>query len=167
MSSGPGAPSPSTIPGTLVWTGPFRVSEFLASCLDHGRPWPPASCGVYVISRDEWRDAPSAACHPLYYGGNTGASQRFCTRIGDLIADMHGLYGGGTGHHSGGQSLYCWCRTNRMHPGSLFIGWGTRTPWCDRCAEVELFRQLTPSREERGTLLNKSRPPYCRMHSSE
>jgi hypothetical protein len=35
-------------------------------------------------------------------GGNTGGAARFCTRIGDLVADMHGFFGNETGHHSGG-----------------------------------------------------------------
>jgi hypothetical protein len=152
---------------TLAWTGPFRISDLLAACMDDDHAWPPVSKGVYLVSRDDWRDSPSSACHPLYVGGNTGDSQRFCTRIGDLIADLHGLWDGGTGHHSGGQSLYSWCRTNKVHPGSLRIGWATRTPWCDRCAEVELVSLLATSREERGTLLNKSRPPACRTHGRE
>jgi hypothetical protein len=51
-----------------------------------------------------------------------------------------------------------------VHPSSLYIGWATRTPWCDRCAEIDLVSLLSTSWEERGTLLNKSRPPACRTH---
>ncbi len=98
-------PGVSTTVTTLAWTGPFRISDLLAACMDDDHAWPPASKGVYLVSRDDWQDSPSSACHPLYVGGNTGDSQRFCTRIGDLIADLHGLWDGGTGHHSGGQSL--------------------------------------------------------------
>lgn len=148
----------------LVWTGPFRVRDLLDACLDEGQPWPPASQGVYVVSRDPWNLAPSPLCRPLYFGGNTGESQRFCTRIGDLVADMHGFFDGGTGHHSGGQSIYAWCRANSVNPGTLMIGWATRNPWCDRCAEAELIQLLAPSWDDRGELLNKSLPPACRKH---
>lgn len=86
-----GANTRETTMSTLVWTGPFRINALLAASLDDDHPWPPASRGVYVVSRDGWWNAPSPACHPLYFGGNTGDSQRFCTRIGDLIADLHGL----------------------------------------------------------------------------
>lgn len=152
----------------FTWTGPFRISDLLAACLDDEQPWPPASRGVYVISRAEWQAAPTPACHPLYVGGNTGGSQRFCTRIGDLIADLHGFWDGGTGPHSGGQSLHSWCRTNKVHPSQLFICWATSEDaevWCSRCAEAELIRLVTARTEER-TLLNKLRPPFCRMHSN-
>lgn len=152
---------------TLIWTGPFRISNLLAACLDDDHPWPPASHGVYLVSRDEWSNAPSSTCHPLYLGGNTGNSQRFCTRIGDLIADLHGFWDGGTGHHSGGQSLYKWCKENKVQPGNLFIGWATRVSWCDRCAEGEIVSLLAASWEERGSLLNKARPPLCRTHGTE
>lgn len=66
---------------TLSWTGPFRVRDLLGACLDEGHPWLPASRGVYVVSWDEWRNAPSPDCQPLYFGGNTGNSQRFCTLL--------------------------------------------------------------------------------------
>lgn len=150
----------------LIWAGPFRVRDLLDACLDDAQPWPPASNGVYVISRDDWQGAPSSACRPLYFGGNTGRSQRFCTRIGDLIADLHGFWDGGTGHHSGGQSLYRWCKANNVLPGDLFIGWATGNPWCDRCAENAIVRQLATSWGERGELVNKSRPPVCRAHTN-
>jgi hypothetical protein len=34
---------------TLIWTGPFRIKDLLAACLDDNHPWPPASRGVYVV----------------------------------------------------------------------------------------------------------------------
>lgn len=149
----------------LVWTGPFAVRELLAGCLNDAQPWPPASRGVYVVSRDRWFGAPNTMCGPLYFGGNTGRSMRFCTRIGDLIADLHGFFDT-TGHHSGGQSLYSWCKSSSVHPDSLHLGWATRTPWCGRCSEVELASLLARSWDERGELLNKNRPPACRKHGS-
>ncbi len=149
----------------LIWTGPFLFRELLEGCLSDEQPWPPGSRGVYVVSQKKWKGAPGTACHPLYVGGNTGASPRFCTRIGDLIADLYGFFDS-TGHHSGGQSLFGWCKSNAVHPGSLFIGWATRDPWCDRCAEVELVNQLARSWEDRRSLLNKKRPPACRVHDS-
>ena len=151
----------------LRWTGPFRIRELLAACLDDDHPWPPASRSVYVVSRNKWQRTPSPRCHPLYFGGNTGDSQRFCTRIGDLIADIHGLWDGDTGHHSGGRSIYSWCLSHKVHPGNLFLAWATRDRWCDRCAEAELLNLLAVSWEERGTLLNKSRPPACQTHPAD
>lgn len=150
---------------TLSWTGPFMVRALLDGCLDDDHSWPPASHGVYVVSDDAWSSAPRPACRPLYFGGNTGKSQRFCTRIGDLIADVHGFWDGGTGHHSGGQSLYAWCKANSVLPGNLFLGWATTTPWCDRCAENHVANLLAPSWEQRGELLNKVRPTKCGVHA--
>jgi hypothetical protein len=148
----------------LVWSGSFRISELLARCMEEDQPWPPAGSGVYLVSRYAWTGSPGAECEPLYVGSNTGESQRFCTRIGDLIADLHGFYDGGTGHHSGGQKLWTWCRDNKVHPGALYLGWGTSEDWCDRCAEVTLAKQLVRSWAERAPLLNGNRPPACRAH---
>ena len=152
----------------LRWTGPFRIRELLDGCLDEAQTWPPKERGVYVVSRDRWDGAPSALARPLYVGGNTGSSPRLCTRLGDLIADMHGFFGQESGHHTGGQSLYRWCEKEKVPPGALFLGWGTRDPWCARCAEVEAVRLLAPSWAERGEVLslNKNRPPACRAHGS-
>src|SRR5207302_830702 len=51
----------------------------------------------------------------LYVGGNTGDSDRFITRVGDLIADMLGFWGEQTGHHSGGIRLWEYCHKNRIN----------------------------------------------------
>jgi hypothetical protein len=61
---------------------------------------------VYIVSRRQWSKTPTDAAEPLYVGGNTGGAARFCTRIGDLVADMHGFFGNETGHHSGGITLW-------------------------------------------------------------
>lgn len=152
----------------LKWTGPFRIRDLLASCLDEKQPCPPSRNGVYLISGKSWSGHPDSRCAPLYIGGNTGSSDRFCTRVGDLIADMHGLFDGGTGHHSGGQSLYAWCRRRGVHPGNLYIGWGTSRPWCGRCAEIQLARSIIGQWDRRAAvgLLNKSRPPGCARHNA-
>lgn len=146
---------------TLKWTGPFRVADLLANCLVDDHPWPPESKAVYLVARRPWKGAPGDQCGPLYFGGTTGASERFCTRIGDLIADMHGFYGRRTGHHSGGQKLWVWCRNHRVVPGELFLGWATAP--CSRCAEVEVAESLAPEWSKRD-LLNKNRPPGCASH---
>jgi len=152
----------------LAWTGPFRVRDLLDRCLADDQPWPPNERGVYLVAQRPWSGAPSSDCGPLYFGGNTGRSARFCTRIGDLIADMHGFYGASTGHHSGGQSLYRWCRERGVKPGSLWLGWATREPWCGACAEVELARELVGRWERRGEVgvLNAKRPPRCGVHGA-
>ncbi|NVJ27983.1 hypothetical protein HUW62_42935 [Myxococcus sp. AM011] len=148
----------------LVWSGSFQISELLAQCMNDAQPWPPAWRGVYLVSRNAWTGSPNSECHPLYVGSNTGKSQRFCTRIGDLIADLHGFYDGGTGHHSGGQTLWKWCRDNKVHPGALYLGWGTSEDFCARCAEVTTVVKFVSSWAERAPLLNGNRPPACRAH---
>lgn len=150
----------------LQWNGPFRIRDLLEKCLDDAQPWPPAGQAVYLVSRFHWSGAPSKAALPLYFGANTGASERFCTRIGDLMADLFGFWDGGTGHHSGGQSLYGWCKENRVHPGDLCLAWATSRSWCARCAEVHLAGLVAPDwtrRKEQG-LLNERRPPACTVH---
>ena len=150
----------------LAWTGPFQIRELLERCLDQDQPWPPAAEGVYLVSRKQWTDNPTVVCGPLYVGGTTGKSNRFCTRVGDLVADMHGFWDGGTGHHSGGQKLYLWCEEHRINPGDLYIGWATAAEWCDRCAEIVAAKALIEPGVpwERSELLNKNRPPRCEVH---
>src|SRR5688572_23416864 len=90
----------------LMWTGPYPISDYLENAISDAkewrRRWPPAGGAVYLVSRYAWTGAPTTEAQPLYVGGNTGGSQRFCTRIGDLVADMFGFFDGDTGHHSGG-----------------------------------------------------------------
>lgn len=146
--------------GEFVWVGPFRISELLAKCLDKDQAWPPERDGVYLVSRRQWVIAPTLECEPLYYGGTTGRSDRFVTRIGDLVADMHGLYGQTTGHHSGGQSLYRWCDEHQVLPGELLLGWATAKDWCGRCAEIRLATEFGRA----STILNRISPPRCSIH---
>ena len=150
----------------LAWTGPFQVRDLLDRCVADDQPWPPDDRAVYLVAQRPWIGALSPECDPLYFGGNTGRSARFCTRIGDLIADMHGFYGVLAGHHSGGQSLHRWCWERGMKPGSLWLGWAMREPWCAACAEVELARALVGRWERRGEVgvLNVKRPPRCGVH---
>lgn len=152
----------------LVWTGPFRVKDILTNCLEEDQPWPPNANAVYLVSKDEWRETPAGSCRPLYIGGNTGRSPRFCTRIGDLVADMYGLWHT-TGHHSGGQELYRWCKERNMRPGNLWLGWATSVDpdqWCGRCAEIQTIASVVSDweRRHRVGLLNRNRSPRCRAH---
>ncbi len=151
----------------FMWTGPFAIRELLNRCLDDAQPWPPPGQAVYLVSRHHWTHEPTPESSPLYFGGNTGHADRFCTRIGDLIADLFGFWDGGTGHHSGGQSLYKWCKSEAIAPGDLFLAWATRTPWCGRCAEADLARLVAPdwSQRSRVGLLNKNRSPMCPTHA--
>jgi hypothetical protein len=73
--------------------------------------------------------------------------------LGDLLADALGFFGGGTGHHSGGQSLHKWCLENAVHPTALYIAWieGAR---CHRCLETRLCNALRPK-------LNRNAPARC------
>ena len=153
----------------LKWTGPFQIGMLLSSCLDDHRHWPPADRGVYVITVDVWSVEPNQDCRPLYVGGNSGKEGRFCTRIGDLVADMFGFFGDTTGHSSGGKTLHGWCRANNTNPSELYLGWAYRVPWCSRCAEIDAVRLvvLNWSRRREVGLLNKIRPPRCTEHDEE
>ncbi len=150
----------------LVWSGTYKIKQLIENLYKEDQPWPPSGNAVYLISQKSWENQPTPECCPLYFGGNTGNSQRFCTRIGDLMADMFGFFDGNTGHHSGGQSLYWWCQDAEVHPWDLYISWATSTPWCSRCAETELASMFVTEwahRNEVG-LLNKNRPPFCLTH---
>src|SRR5580700_4006719 len=94
------------------WVGPFQIKTYLENAIEDGvwtRRWPCERGGVYLVSECQWEGSPTTDAHVLYVGSNTGESSRFVTRVGDLIADMHGFYGTKTGHHSGGQTLWRWC----------------------------------------------------------
>jgi hypothetical protein len=143
----------------MKWVGPFKLRDLLENCINYKHPWPPEHNGVYVISRRTWVGKPSKDSMPLYVGSTTGQSKRFCTRVGDLIADMLGFYGDYTGHHSGGESLHEFCRKNRINPLDLFLGWAEKCS-CLRCAETIVFKRLSPK-------LNKKSPPICIEHKNK
>lgn len=140
----------------MAWHGAYQIRTYLESCVEEDHDRPPESSGVYVVTQKRWRTEPNHRSGVLYIGGNTGQSARFRTRLGDLIADMLGFFGDSTGHHSGGRRLWGWCRTERINPLDLYIGWQSGVE-CHRCAEIDMFRELKP-------LLNKNRPPKCTQH---
>ena len=143
------------------WVGPFQVSALLNSCLDKRAPRPPNSGSAYLVTRKAWRSGPTAKCEPLYVGGITGKSQRFRTRIGDLLADAFGFYNENNriGHHSGGRHLHEWCRKHRVNPLNLYVAWikGTR---CHRCLEIRLHDLLDPTE-------NVNKPSSCKDYSGQ
>lgn len=141
------------------WVGPFRIEQLLADAVDEKLPKPPDSGSAYVVTRAAWKVAPTASDWPLYVGSNSGKSSRFRTRIGDLIADTFGFYGGGTGHHSGGQSIHKWCKENHFNPLQLHIGW-IEDGGCHRCLEIDLFETLSPT-------LNRVKPSRCPKHGAK
>lgn len=149
-------PKRAAIMDTRKWIGPFLVRDLLAHSIDDSIPLPPESGSAYLVSRKSWGGRPSGKCLPLYVGGNTGQSARFRTRLGDLLADAFGFFGGETGHHSGGQSLHRWCRDNKFNPLGLYLAWVARCS-CHRCLEVDLVRDLSP-------VLNKKAPARCIAH---
>ena len=138
------------------WVGPFQMKQLLGDVVINALPRPPEKGSAYVVTRKQWKDFPTIQSVPLYVGGNRGASSRFRTRVGDLIADAFGFYGGGTGHHSGGQHLHEWCREESVNPLHLYIGWVHKCS-CHRCLEIDLYRVLSPS-------LNQMRPTRCPSH---
>jgi len=144
-------------PPRTGWTGPFPLRRLVEHCIDPEQPWPPADGILYFVSRRIWDGTPSPACEPLYVGGLTGRSERMTTRVGDLVADLLGFFGGGTGHHSGGQRLYEWCLEHAVHPLELHVGWLEDPAACRRCTEVEWNARLTPA-------FNAVAPPACRDH---
>jgi len=138
------------------WVGPFRVQQLLDQCIDDKTPLPPASGSAYVVTQRSWNGAPNSSCGVLYIGGNTGRSPRFRTRLGDLLTDAFGFFGGGTGHSSGGQSIHKWCRENQVNPLRLYLAWVSQCA-CHRCLEIQLFHELSPK-------LNRIAPSRCRVH---
>ena len=134
------------------WVGPFQVRDLLERCTLPSQAWPPEDRGVYLVSRGRWKVTPTQKCDPLYVGGITGRSARFCTRVGDLIADLLGFYGASTGHSSGGQSLHRWCTDNGVNPLDLFLGWYHLPDMSCREEENRWFDLLAPK-------VNKIRPP--------
>ncbi len=151
-----------------VWVGLFKIRDLLENIHSANQQWPPKANGVYIISKRLWRTKPNTNSEILYVGGNTGKSERFVTRIGDLMADLFGFYGGNTGHHSGGQSINKYCHENKIHPLNLFLGWkkylispeskSSAPSNCSRCQEVLLHADLSPK-------LNKNKPSKCKWHS--
>src|SRR4051794_8723530 len=116
----------------MKWVGPITIGMLLDQVVAARPIMPPVSDSVYLISRKPWKSAPGASCEPLYVGGNTSTSERFRTRMGDLIADMFGFYSSATGHHSGGQSLNAYCKEDKINPKKLYVGWLERCD-CRRC----------------------------------
>ncbi len=137
------------------WVGPFKLRKLLENCLDDSQPWPQNTGGVYVVSKRAWRRIPKKEAGVLYAGGNTSqAEYLFLTRVGSLIADMLGFWW----HHTGGQSLWRYCRKKGIHPLDLYLGWVKGIP-CGRCAEMEIYRKLKPE-------LCKRTPAGCAKHFS-
>lgn len=149
------------------WIGPYTVKALLENCLSKLQEWPPKANGVYVVSKKNWRGEPKITGQILYVGGNTGKSERFTTRVGDLIADMFGFYDGKTGHHSGGQSINNYCANEKLSPLNLYLGWkkylihpeskSSSPSNCPRCQEIQIWKDLNP-------LLNKNKPSKCKWH---
>lgn len=142
----------------ILWVGPIKISGLLANCLNPTAPFPPAHGSAYLVTQHPWRNRPTKASVPLYVGGNTGQSERFSTRIGDLVADSVGLFTATRGHHSGGRSIRAWTLDNNVSPLDLYLAW-VAPKHCHRCLEVELVAQLDP-------LLNKRSPPACTWHTT-
>ena len=138
------------------WVGPFRIRDLLADVHGGSVPRAPQKGSAYLVTRRCWMHIPTAKCEPLYVGGITGGSPRFRTRLGDLVADMFGFFGTTTGHHSGGRSLFQWCKKHEVNPMQLQIAWVKHTH-CHRCLEVALVGELKP-------VLNRKLPARCPSH---
>lgn len=137
------------------WIGPFRIRDLLERCLDENQARPPEHGGVYLVSRQKWTGTPRGGRAYLYLGGISGSSPRFRTRVGDLLADAFGFFGGGTGHSSGGQRVNDWCRKEQLNPLDLHLAWFVPAIGdCNRCLERRWHATLEPA-------LNRYRPPGC------
>jgi hypothetical protein len=140
------------------WVGPVKIGRLLDNCVDPKVHMPPDGGSAYVVTKHAWQSEPTPESLPLYVGGITGKSDRFKTRIGDLIIDALGFYheSGSPGHSSGGQSINKWCGENSIHPFDLHIAW-VEPNVCYRCLEGRLYKLW----KDPGTLLNKKAPPKC------
>ena len=136
------------------WVGPFRLRSYLEKVIDDNQVWPTEEKnGVYVVSQRLWKGLPTKDAGILYVGGNTEDGSYFISWVGSLVIDMLGLWL----HHSGGQSIWKYCRKNGIHPLDLFLGW-VEPVECRRCAEAEVNSKLNP-------VLCKKKPASCKKHS--
>jgi hypothetical protein len=140
----------------MKWVGPYMIRDLLENSIDYKHPWPPENNGIYIVSKYKWNKRPTADCYPLYVGGTTGKSNRFSTRVGDLIADLFGFFGEETGHHSGGQTLHQYCKDKNIKPLDLYLGWAEKCS-CNRCAEIHVVQDLNPQK-------NGAKPSRCKAH---
>jgi len=138
-----------SVASNVRWVGPYQLRHLLENCMNDGQPWPPESNGVYVVSKRAWNGVPAKNEEILYVGSNTSKSPLFVIRVGSLIADLLGFFTNDYGHHSGGQSLWYYCRDNHIHPLDLYLGWVEGVP-CTRCAEREVYDALKPLRSKKA-----------------
>jgi hypothetical protein len=143
-----------------TWVGPFRLRDLLEHAMDNAQPWPQEEAGVYVVSLQPWEKEPTETSGILYVGSNTKNPELFLKRVGDLIIDMLGFWGDkeNSGHHSGGRTLYNYCRKERIHPLDLFLGWQQGIT-CARCAENDSYWTLKP-------MESKKAPARCFEHQT-
>lgn len=141
-----------------LWVGPFQVLKILEAASDSHAIRPPERGSAYLVTQHAWCSSPERASGPLYVGGITGQSDRFRTRIGDLLADAFGFYTKATGHSSGGTSLHKWCLAHQVRPLDLYLSWIEGTQ-CHRCLERRLHGSLSP-------ILNRLVPSRCKLHPS-
>lgn len=148
------------------WTGPIRVERLLKNVTDRTVPLPPDANGVYLVSRRKWTGEPCVDSGVLYVGSTTGKSNRFRTRVGDLLADLLGFYseGGLTGHHSGGVALNKYCGKTRLDPQGLWIGW-LEACCCPRCMENAVYDLFVQSITEWRPKKSIRRPSRCKLHA--
>ena len=143
-----------------TWAGPIKIHELMDSGIGGGAIWPHEFEGVYMVSARSWDRKPDETCRPLYVG-STGVLRK---RVGDLIADTLGFFIEKNGrmlavHSAGGQSLYRYCRAEKLLPRTLYIGWIENCS-CLRCAEDFAIYWLEPS-------LNKINSPKCKEHHGD
>jgi hypothetical protein len=156
ISNDDGHPVVAAAPEPLRWVGPFQVRTMLEQCMDDSQPWPKEQPGIYVVTLRAWQGQPIGESEPLYVGGNPQNPKHLLNRTGFLIKDMLGFFGEETGSHSGGQSLWFYCRENGIHPLDLYLAWAENVT-CSRCSEVLYYEKLTPS-------FNHNRPASCKVH---
>jgi hypothetical protein len=141
----------------IQWIGAFKIDELLDDAITQKLPPLPFSRAIYLVTINPWGGIPGKESIPIYVGANTGKSERFRTRLGDLIADMFGFFQGkADGHHSGGQSIFEYCREEGINPKKLYLGWKNSVN-CARCEEYYYYNFLKP-------LLNRKCPPKCTLH---
>ena len=140
----------------VPWVGPFALIDYLGAVLNEGHRWPAESNGIYVVSTASWRGRPTIACRPLY----VGLSSVLITRIGSLVADMLGLFAHESGHHSGGRTIYFYCKKTGIPPLKLYLGWKESVPWEHCCEFYEYWRLNRPPCNSRA----KGKEPWCQSH---
>jgi hypothetical protein len=143
--------------GSEKWIGPFQVRKMLEHCLDDSVvPKALESGSAYLVTRKDWRTAPTHESIPLYVGGNTGEAPRFRTRVGDLLADAFGFFTSKNGTQFGRHATPPLV-SRKQRESARPLHSVDRWQWMPSMLGKRLYTGLKPA-------LNRVSPSRCKTH---